>query len=100
MQEDFAKRVYNTLNGYYIPSFRVPGVGNAFADGQPCIELYGEALGAYQRICARLGTGEEDEDLEVIVNAFIRISEIVGLKMYHYGALFGERGTEDIQQKF
>lgn len=90
MQEDFAKQVYNTLNGYYVPSFCVPGVENAFASGKPCMVLYGEALDAYQRIYSRLGTGEENEDVEVIMNALLDISEILGLKTYHYGAMFGE----------
>lgn len=91
MEEVFAKRVYNTLNGQYTPGFRVPGVENAFAPGELCMELYGKALDAYQRICARLGTGEEDEDVEVIFNALMDISEILGLKMYYYGAMFGEK---------
>ena len=99
MQEDFAKQVYNTLNGHYISSFCVPGVENAFAAEEPCIELYGKALDAHQRICSRLGIGEEDEDVEVIFNAFLGISEILGLKMYHYGAMFGEEGTEEIKRR-
>ena len=90
MGEDFAKRVYNTLNGQYIPTFCVPGVENAFAPGEKCMQLYGEVLDAYERLCNRLGVGEEDYDVEVIIDAFLDISEILGLKMYHYGALFGE----------
>jgi 23S rRNA (uracil1939-C5)-methyltransferase len=58
-------------------------------------KLYGKALDAYLRICERFGEEEEDEDVEVIFNAFLEISEILGLKMYHYGAMFGE----DVRQK-
>jgi hypothetical protein len=95
MKENFAREVYNTLNGYYGPALRVPGVENAFDVGMPCLELYGKALDAYLRICERFGEEEEDEDVEVIFNAFLEISEILGLKMYHYGAMFGE----DVRQK-
>ena len=91
MRENFSKRVYNTLNGYYLPAYRVPGVENAFATGELCAERYGQALDAYQRIFTRLGVEEVDYDVEVIFNAFLDISEILGLKMYHYGALFGEK---------
>ena len=100
MHEDFVKQVYNTLMGLYILRYRVPGVENAFAPGQPCMELYSKALDAYQRICERLGVGEEDYDVEVIFSAIMDISEILGLKMYHYGALFGEKGTEEIKREF
>ena len=91
MHEDFVKRVYNTLNGQYVADCRVPGVENAFAEGEPCMELYGKALDAYLRICQRLGAGEEDEDVEVIYNAFMDIAEILSLKMYRYGAKVGEK---------
>lgn len=91
MEETFTEQVFNTLNGYYISDYNVPGVKNAFAAGQPCLRLYCDAMNAYQRLCSRLGVGEEDGDLEIMVNAFADISKILCLKMYYYGALFGEK---------
>ena len=93
MSEDFARKVYNTLNGYYEPALRIPGVENAFGTGELCLELYGQALDAYLRICERLGVGEDDADVEVIFNSFLEMSEILGLRMYHYGVIFGEELT-------
>ena len=46
---------------------------------------YAEILEAYQRICQRLGVGEEDGDVEIIINNFNVIMECLCRKMYDYG---------------
>ena len=90
MHESFVKQVFDTLNGQYGSTGGVPGVENAFAPGGRCLQLYGDALDAYERLCDRLGQKDDDADVEVIFNAFLDIIEIMATKMYHYGAKFGE----------
>ena len=87
MHKDYAEYVYNTLIGAYVPGAGAKGIENAFADGQPCLELYSEAYDAYQRLCDRLGVMDEDDDVEVIFDAFLSMCKILGIKMYHYGQL-------------
>ena len=85
MHKDYAEYVYSTLIGTYVPGAGASGVENAFADGQPCQELYSKAYDAYQRLCDRLGVIDEDDDVEVIFDAFLSMCKILGIKMYHYG---------------
>ena len=86
MEEPFDEQVYNTLNGLNLPQWCVPGVVNAFANDQPCMQLYSEARDAYNRLCDRLGVKDEDEDIEIIFNSFLDMNKILCLKMFHYGA--------------
>ncbi len=67
-----------------------PEVTDLFAAGKPCERWYAEMMEAYGRICTRLGAGEEDDDLEIIVNNFLRIQQEVAIEMYRYGAKFGQ----------
>ncbi|MBE6959726.1 MAG: hypothetical protein E7448_03260 [Ruminococcaceae bacterium] len=85
MHENYAEYVYYTLIGAYIPGCGAPGIENAFADGEPCSELYNNAYDAYQRICDRLGVEDEDDDVEIIFQSLLMISQTLGLKMFHYG---------------
>ena len=88
--EPFPTQVYYTLYGVVLPEYRIPGVENAFADEAECTKLYFTARDAYERICERLGVIDEDNDLEDIFNSLLDIAKILSLKMYHYGAVFGE----------
>ena len=90
MKRSRAEEVYRTLCGLYSKGLGIPGVENAYAPGEQCMILYGEAYDAYQRICDKLGVVDEDPDMEIIFNNFLEIEEIMGIKMYHYGARFGE----------
>ncbi len=90
MERSRAEEVYRTLCGLYSKGHGVPGVENAYEPGEQCMILYGEAYDAYQRICDKLGVVDEDLDIEIIFNNFMEIEEIMGIKMYHYGAQFGE----------
>lgn len=78
MKESFAEQVYLTLSGLYISSFNIPGVENAFADGELCQKLYFDARDAYTRICERFGEEDgEDDDVEMIFHNFLRITQIL-----------------------
>ena len=53
-----------------------------------CEQAYTEIMSAYQRLCQRLGAdGEEDKDIEVIINSYELITEYLCMKMFDYGVL-------------
>ena len=70
--------------------YRMPNVENAFAEGEYCAIRYHEAMDAYARLRERLGGVDEDEDVEIMISAFEDIQRELCLRMYHYGAQFGE----------
>ena len=77
-----AEWIYYTMMGEMELPF--PGVEDEFLEGRECAQLYGGILDAYERICQRMGL-EEDADLEIIINNFLKMNRICGLKMYGYG---------------
>lgn len=87
MEISFIEAVYDSLQGNLIEP--IPGVKNAFESGSECQKLYADMLKAYARICGRLGKNDEDGDVEVIINALLRIQKILCMEMYSYGARFG-----------
>lgn len=89
MQSDIVENVYLTMQGALCPEYCVPGVENAFTDGQPCAVLYAQMLEAYERLRIRLNAGAEDDDIEIIIDSLLNISQILAYKMYHYGAVLG-----------
>lgn len=53
-----------------------------------CEQAYTEIMSVYQRLCQRLGAdGEEDKDIEVIINSYELITEYLCMKMFDYGVL-------------
>ena len=90
MNNIWIELVYDSLNGHL--NEPLPQVENAFAVGSECERLYGEVLAAYGRLCERLGAGEEDEDVEMIINSLLEIQKRLCTAMYNYGALFGNMG--------
>lgn len=90
MNNLIAERVYETLSGVLLDEYCVPGVENVFRNGNACAKLYSQILDAYARLCERLGTDEEDADVEIIINPFDQIAKILGLKMFDYGIKFGQ----------
>ena len=94
--KDLKECMYLTLTGNLIPSCRVPGVEDAFAEGSFCMGLYGEAMNAYESLCKRLGVEDEDEDVETIINNFMDIQWHIGLRMYTYGTIFGNKTKEEV----
>lgn len=88
--EDLKERVYLTLTGNLRPSYCVPGVENAFAEGAFCMNKHREVMEAYERLCSRLGVTDKDDDVEIIINSFMDIEKYLCVKMYEYGAVLGK----------
>jgi len=89
MNTSISKQVYDSLCGELLDEYRIKHVENAFAEGSPCDVLYQEITDAYARLCERLGKEDDDEDVEVIINAFMEMNRILCLKMFSYGVLYG-----------
>ncbi len=62
------EQVYLTLNGLLKEKYALPGVEDLFAPDGQGYALYSEVLDAYAAICKRLGEGETDADVEIIIN--------------------------------
>jgi len=88
MQKYLINKVYDTVMGVY-ESDGFPGVESEFEEGKVCDILYSQAYDAYCRLCERLGKAAEDDDLEIMVNSFMKITRLVGAKMFIYGAQLG-----------
>ena len=89
MELYFREWVYDSAMGNMANGYELNGVENLFAEGKECHYLYAEILEAYERLCGRLGVVDEDKDIEVILNNFLRICRIAGLEMYNHGARLG-----------
>lgn len=83
---NFEEYVYESLQGTLKNPH--PEVKSLFEDGMPCERWYAEMLNAHMRICSRLGTKNEDDDVEIIITALQRIQREVAIHMYQYGAKF------------
>ncbi|MBQ2997216.1 MAG: hypothetical protein IJE22_08315 [Oscillibacter sp.] len=79
-----AEKVYLSMLGELTEP--MPGVGNAFAPGQPCEKLYQQIYEAKCRLCDRLGE-EENDDLESILDSFFEINRQMCIRMYRLGCL-------------
>lgn len=63
-------------------------IQNEFSEGSECDKLYEEVYEAKQRISQKLHkAGEEDVDVELIINHMFDICRIVSTKMFEYGAI-------------
>ena len=89
LRQDYVEWAYETLVCGVIEKDQMPGVVYAFSGEDVCLKRYGDVLDAYKRLCARLGTLDEDEDVETIINAFMDIERELCYRMYRYGAQFG-----------
>lgn len=83
------ENIYMTMSGQLVEEHCFPGVENAFARGEFCMIRYSQMLDAYQRLCKRLGTEDEDADVEVIIHSLMNIEKELCFRMYYYGAKFG-----------
>ena len=85
MDMEMIERVYDTLMGNLTDEHQIPGIENAFSPGKPCDVLYSQIFRAYEEICNREQT-QEDDDVECIINSFLEICRIIGFQMFEYGA--------------
>ena len=85
--------IYNLMNGTYdLDRYPVPAsqiVENEFEEGKTCADCYRKVFDANQRLCERLGTGE-DSDIECIINNMYDIAHVLCLKMFDYGVRWKE----------
>ena len=89
MNEQLVDIVFDILNGTRISQPGDPDVENMFAEGRECGELYDHIYDANIRLCQKLGI-EEDPDVETIINAFLKITELMGKSMFRYGMELGK----------
>jgi len=87
----FAERVYETMQGNLLPMDMIPGVEDAFAQGEKCAQLYAEVYAAERRLEDRLGMPSHDADVETLIRALLDIQEELCYRMYAYGAKYGMR---------
>lgn len=84
MDTKIADTIYDLLIGEAEPTGDFYAVENMFAEGCTCEELYNNVYEANLRLCDRLGL-QEDADVELIINSLLRISKLIGIKMFQYG---------------
>ena len=90
--EECKKLIYDLMNGRLDfkdnPPEECKFVEDEFSAGKVCERAYTEIMSAYQRLCQRLGVnGDEDDDVEVIIDSYEVITEYLCMKMFDYGAL-------------
>ena len=76
------KQIYETMLGLLEPEACIPGVENAFADGSFCAEQYEKMRSAYERLCTRQNVGDEDRDLNTIVDSMEAIQKVLCRRFY------------------
>lgn len=90
---ELKKKIYELMTGevdleqYPVEESEV--VKDEFLKGMPCEEAYRQMYEAKCRLYRRMGVTEE-EDVELIINSLLRITEHLSYKMYDYGALFSK----------
>lgn len=89
--DSFIQDVYDAMQEGEPEIFSVPGVENAFAEGEKCCNLYEQVYHAERRLEERLGVDGHDDDVETIICCLQDIQEELCFRMYHYGAKFGLR---------
>ena len=89
------EQVYDCLLGQTERNITLNWVENIFTDGSAYDHNYGEVLDAYERLCQRLGTGDEDADVEIIINSMLDNEQIVALKMFEYGMKYAKLLNSD-----
>ena len=89
MEHSFIDKVHDSLSGCLQEQYRVPGVECIWEKDSLCLQLYGQVLDTYQRLCNRLGEKDDDADVEIIINNLMEIEKEMSRLMYRYGAMFG-----------
>ena len=88
MRESIAQEIYDSLWGGTIEEYRIPWVEDATVEGSLCMKQYVRILEAYERLVARLGQTDEDQDVETIINSMLDIQRELCLKMFEYGRIY------------
>ncbi len=83
--EEIADKVYGSILGMLVKEARLPWVENEFEPGKPYHKNYNDMHDAYERLRERLGVEDEDDDVEIMINALLDNEQILCLKMFHYG---------------
>ena len=93
MDKTLLDDIYRILVGFYIPEAAVPGVPDLFAPGSFCDREYAKMRDAYERVCTRLGVDvdDEDEDLNIMVEAMESIQEVLCKEMFRLGMEYESR---------
>ena len=76
--------IYDSMCGFLAEEYAVADVDNAFVPGSYCDRQYARMRAAYERLCDRLKTGEEDPDLDVMVDAMENIQKELCRRIFHY----------------
>ena len=89
------KFIYDQLNGLNEPDV-CAWVKDETAEGGELATLVEQIYGARNRLCERLGADPDtDEDFELLVGGFEKLSRACGNLMYRYGYQDGlQMGTE------
>lgn len=80
--------IYDVVIGAVEEENANPEVKTVFEEDSLCEKLYEEIYQTKEKLSQRLGKeGEEDADIEKIINNMFDICRIVGNKMYEYGKM-------------
>lgn len=96
-KEDLKDLVYELATGtrnlaeYPVKESRY--VANEFAEGAPCAIKYKEIYEIGNRLCERLGV-TNDSDVDMLMDNFLEILEVISKKMFDYGMFFKDNPAE------
>ena len=76
--------IYDSMCGFLVEECALPDVYNAFVPGSYCDRQYERMRSAYERVCDRLKTGEEDPDLNIMVEAMENIQRELCRRIFYY----------------
>ncbi len=76
--------IYDSMCGFLVEEYALPDVNNAFVPGSYCDRQYERMRSAYERVCDRLKTGEEDPDLNIMVEAMENIQRELCRRIFYY----------------
>ena len=86
------EQVCDCLLGQFVTEKTLDWVENIYTDGSEYDRNYAAVLAAYGRLCQRLGTDEEDDDVEIIINSMLANEQVVALKMFELGIRYAKSG--------
>ena len=92
-----AEHVYDCLLGQILSETALDWVESIFTDGSEYNRNYAAVLAAYGRLCQRLGTDEEDDDVEVIINSMLDNEKLIALNMFELGMRYAKSESEKFE---